>query len=394
MFSRYILILLGAMLFQHGLSQSLEGSVMLNDTTPATFATIYIPELRIGTITDQNGRYLLDEIPLGTYDVEYSHLGYRTVKRKMHIDKAKRLAHDERLEEQPIQLTDVYITPNGEDPAHYILRHVAEQASVNRKRMQRYDATLNLNFHAQDLDFIPALLPKAVNWVLKSFLKAEHMGAIYDFCSSQQQVDSRLSLVHHFVKGKTQYADERVLSSTPSMPDKVAKQLFRGTHVEIFDALYGDDLSYGRKALKKSKFNYRLLGTIEEQGMIIDVLESKSLNNDSIKETTTLYVIEDNWGILRKEVDTQAMYNRTECRDVGGGIYLPVSRVETPKMAGLDLTKDLREIMADMEKDKEEMGSIGRNIYERLRKLVESGRKLNPYTSSGYNIQYRNVVVK
>lgn len=91
-------------------AQSLEGCVMLNDSTPAAYATIYVPALGLGTITDQDGRYLLDEIPLGTHSVEYSYLGYRTARRDLIIDKAGRMAHDERLEEQPIELT-MYTSP-------------------------------------------------------------------------------------------------------------------------------------------------------------------------------------------------------------------------------------------------------------------------------------------
>ena len=40
-------------------AQSLEGCVTLNDSTPAAYATIYLPALGLGTITDQDGRYLI-----------------------------------------------------------------------------------------------------------------------------------------------------------------------------------------------------------------------------------------------------------------------------------------------------------------------------------------------
>lgn len=374
-------------------AQSLEGCVILNDTTPAAYATIYLPKLGIGTITDHDGRYLIADLPLGTHEVEYSHLGYRTVKRNLIIDREKRMAHDERLEEQPIKLNDVYVTPNGEDPAIYILSHVAEQAAANRKRLASYDASVVHTFHAQDVDFIPAILPSAVNFLIKTVVRAARMGAIYNLCTQNERVDARLSSEHHFAKGKTRYANEHVLSSTPALTPKATEQLFRLTHSELFDELYGEDLSYGSKAIRKGYCQYKLKGTIEEDGKVIDVLEY-SRQHDGYHCTTTLYVIEDIWGILRTEFLDNNMYERTECRDIGGGIYLPISQMQDPKMGNINFDEMVKaykegELTFDQDMDKQE-----RKVFERLSNYIENGRKLQPCMTSGYNIQYRNVVVK
>ncbi len=45
-------------------AQTLEGQVVLGETGPAAYATIYVPSTGMGTVTDQDGRYLLD-VPRG-----------------------------------------------------------------------------------------------------------------------------------------------------------------------------------------------------------------------------------------------------------------------------------------------------------------------------------------
>lgn len=374
-------------------AQSLEGCVMLNDSTPAAYATIYVPALGLGTITDQDGRYLLDEIPLGTHSVEYSYLGYRTARRDLIIDKAGRMAHDERLEEQPIALSDVYITPNGEDPAIYILRKVAEKAAINRKRLASYNASVTHTFHAQDIDFLPVVLPKTYRWALKALVKTFRLGAIYDVCTQNEKVDAKLSLQHHYAKGKTKYANERLISSTPALPDKAKEQLFKLTHDDIFDLLYGDNLPWGSKAIKKGYCQFKLKGTIEENGQVIDVLTS-SITHGEFSYNQVLYIIEDNWGILRMESNTPNEYERTECRDIGGGIYLPVSQISDPKMINFNLAEQIQTFKAEQAEKGEKLSKTEQKMIDRLEQFIANGRNLRPCMTSGYNIKYSQVEIR
>lgn len=374
-------------------AQSLEGCVMLNDSTPAAYATIYVPALGLGTITDQDGRYLLDEIPLGTHSVEYSYLGYRTARRDLIIDKAGRMAHDERLEEQPIALSDVYITPNGEDPAIYILRKVAEKAAINRKRLASYDASVTHTFHAQDIDFLPVVLPKTYRWALKALVKTFRLGAIYDVCTQNEKVDAKVSLQHHYAKGKTKYDNERLISSTPTLPDKAKEQLFKLTHHDIFDLLYDDDLPWGSKAIKKGYCQFKLKGTIEENGHVIDVLVS-SINHGKFSYNQVLYIIEDNWGILRMESNTPNEYERTECRDIGGGIYLPVSQISDPKMLNFNLAEQIQTFKAEQTEKGEKLSKTEQKMIDRLEQFIANGRNLRPCMTSGYNIKYSQVEIR
>lgn len=377
-------------------AQTLEGQVVLGETGPAAYATIYVPSTGMGTVTDQDGRYLLD-VPRGQAEVEYSFLGYRTVKRQMVFNEVKRYAHDERLEEQPLNLNDVYVTPTGEDPALYILRKVAEKAKANRKRLKHYEVQKEYVFHAQDVDFLPAVLPKPVMWTINTLIKAKHRGAIWEHCCTNEQVDARLSAQMVYDKGSIKYMNEKLLSATPAMSSKAREQLFKMAHEDPFDKLYGSETDYNEKTLKKGKCQYKLKGTIEENGQVIDVLVNENAGDEDSPAVSTLYVMEDNWCILRCEVVSNESRERTECREVSDGLYLPVSYLEEPTFASIDLNKMIEEYKAEQAEEKrkgeKDVDPTERKIMERLERYAQKHGKFKPCVATSYSISYSNVQI-
>lgn len=72
-------IVLSAFLLSQNYRGELVGSVVDNKTRePLPFASVYIVELpNYGTVTDTNGTFILKSIPVGTYSIKVSLLGYR-----------------------------------------------------------------------------------------------------------------------------------------------------------------------------------------------------------------------------------------------------------------------------------------------------------------------------
>lgn len=335
MLTKLILLALSLGLIGSVRAQNLSGRVLLSDTVAAPYATIYLPALGQGTVTDGNGYYWLENLPAGNFEVEFSHLGYRTVKRSLVISSISDTTHDETLQEQPIALNEVYVTPTGEDPAIYILNKVAERAVANRRQLQYYEATMGYIFQSDNLDLLTTSVPKPVLWIARTALRARNRGAIFEFCLDHKAVDARLSSDLCYDHGKTTYSHEIVLSSTPAMSDKASAQLFRSTHKDLYDILYSTSADYSTKALKKGKCKYQLKGTVEENGLVIDVLENPHSKDNSNEGPRTLYVVEGDWGILRMEHKGSEVYERIECRNVEG-VYLPVSRVLKNAFSSLD----------------------------------------------------------
>lgn len=376
-------------------AQTLSGRIMLNDSVPAAFATVFVSTTGQGTIADNEGNYMLEALPSGDHEVEFSYIGFRTEQQSVGISGTEDEVLDVMLNEQPLNLSEVFVTPTGEDPAVYILRKVSEQAAINRKRLKAYDASVVHAFHAQDVDFVPAILPSAFEWVIKATMKTMRMGEIYELCTRNERVDVRMSVTNHFASGKTKYLDEHVVSSSPALTAKAEQQLFRICQSDLFDQLYGKDMLYFRDLKKggKGEFAYKLKGTIEEQGRTIDVLEHIS-KRDSLTITSTVYVVEDNWGILRSELHfMDGSLFRTECRDIGGGIFMPVIEVSDPHVVTIDAGM-IQEEKEKMEASGEKMGRMERKMFERMERILATRGSLQPCMTFGYNIQYRNVVIE
>lgn len=377
-------------------AQTLSGRVMLNDSVPAAYATVYVPVTRQGTVTDPDGHYLID-LPQGKVEVEFSYLGYRTENHQMVVEGAMPYIHDECLAEQPLNLNDVYVTPTGEDPAVYILRKVANQAKVNSRRLKHYEAHKEYVFHSQDADFLPAVLPKPIMWALNTLMKSMHRGALWEYCCSHEQTDARMTMQMICDDGRISYKNEKLHSATPSMSEKAREQLFKTAHEDPFEKLYGNDTDYNPKTLKKNKCKYKLKGTIEENGMVIDVLVNENAGDEEDPAVSTLYVIEDNWCILRSEVISKTSRELTECRNVGNGVYLPVSFLNEPTFASLDLDKMIEKHKAELAERKQQGGkedATERKFLQRVERYASTHSTFKPSVANSYRISYSNVQLK
>ena len=63
---------------------SLSGHVTdASDKSPLVGVTIYIPELSLGTTTDENGNYVIADLPLKTITLQISYLGHQTIIKKI-----------------------------------------------------------------------------------------------------------------------------------------------------------------------------------------------------------------------------------------------------------------------------------------------------------------------
>lgn len=82
MLGRIVILIIGCFfgclnLYAQPLTQTIKGTILDTDTqTPLIGATVFIPSLEVGTTTDIDGQFRLENIPLGRYDIVASYLGY------------------------------------------------------------------------------------------------------------------------------------------------------------------------------------------------------------------------------------------------------------------------------------------------------------------------------
>ena len=98
----FLLILMAMSIALSGASQTLQGVVMLNDTTPCAYATVFVPSISRGVAANELGQYTLDELPAGTFQVEFACMGQQTVRRELELSKGQTTIHNEMLAEKLI----------------------------------------------------------------------------------------------------------------------------------------------------------------------------------------------------------------------------------------------------------------------------------------------------
>jgi len=115
MYKKIIFFILISLFITHQLNaQSLSGTV-INDSThqPVEGASVYLPQLKLGSVTDAKGNYKITSIPKGTYEIEVSSVGYATLTKQLSINEA--LTLDFTLSESATNLCGVICTCLGNE---------------------------------------------------------------------------------------------------------------------------------------------------------------------------------------------------------------------------------------------------------------------------------------
>jgi len=139
-----IIVLLGIWIIssaQYTKAQTgIRGMVSNTEGTPLPWATVYVEELKMGTITNLQGIFEFPA-PQGFYTLSFRHLGYRSESRKVAINEGFSEVNVP-LEAQVVVLPIVSITSSSEDPAYAIMRKAIAAARYYRMLVQSYEATI------------------------------------------------------------------------------------------------------------------------------------------------------------------------------------------------------------------------------------------------------------
>jgi iron complex outermembrane receptor protein len=86
----------------------LSGTIVNKENTPLEAVSVYIPDLKTGTVTNKEGKYILKNIPQGNWLVEFSLIGHRSHAEKLTIKGATHLNYS--LVATSYELNEVVVT--------------------------------------------------------------------------------------------------------------------------------------------------------------------------------------------------------------------------------------------------------------------------------------------
>ncbi len=142
--------------FQAFPQSSLQGTITGKDNQPISGATVYIPNLNHGTITDFNGDYVLSNIKDGTYTVVVQMLGHQTKTKDFTFQNSMTITFNVILQEDLSSLEEVVVSASRH--SEYLSEIPASVTIVGPAKLQEFSkATSNIS---EILEFtVPGLAP-------------------------------------------------------------------------------------------------------------------------------------------------------------------------------------------------------------------------------------------
>lgn len=365
---------------------SLEGRVFLRDTTllPGDFVMVYCQACGTGTLSDENGFYRLDlkDAP-GNVKIEFSRIGYASAYIELTGREEGILIEDVILEPQELMLTAAYVTPEGMDPARFIMSKLWETAKGNRKKQTDYKADITYDVATHELPVLAGVVSKGMLGLVKFTAAVNGYGPLVRYCLQNDDLSATVSLSREVRKGKAKDYGHTIVCHGEELPEKVKEDIMAlFGMVNLFDLIYGETTNWGQKFSKDHVFT--LDGTYEYGDKLVDVLE---WSDPKQRVRAVVHIVEEDWGILKVQMFTsEGEVLRCEARDSGNGVYMPVSFVLKPAvtMVRAEQIPELIEYVKNTDKFK-------KGMKERAVKMLEShlGSDFNPYISFGFNIRYR-----
>ena len=137
----HLIIAIGAYLLLPVLSKaqnnnerySLSGIIVTSSGFPLPSASVYISDIKKGSIADANGNYKINNIPSGTYLVEIKYIGYKTILQNIYFNENK--VQNFSMVISVTEENEIVIT--GSSKATSIKRNPIPIVSINRRFLQQ-----------------------------------------------------------------------------------------------------------------------------------------------------------------------------------------------------------------------------------------------------------------
>jgi hypothetical protein len=193
--------------------QSIKGNIKNTEGEAVAYATVYIQELKQGTVTNTKGDYELKLAP-GKYTVVYQSLGYAPDIKNITLG-VNQLTINVVLQVQFYEIPEVRITASGEDPAYGIMRKVIGLAPYYLNQVDSYKATVYLkgNLHLKKI-------PKIIQRRMKIEARSESTGESVSSTTMKAGDTYMMESVNEIeFKAPDRYV-QRVISSRSTFPDQ------------------------------------------------------------------------------------------------------------------------------------------------------------------------------
>ena len=366
------MLLLSSALLAEALT--LKGRVGTDDASALPYASVYLPDVKIGATTDLDGNYRLRNVPTGRHTIVVSYVGYAT--QTFDISFEDDVQQDVILHEQEVTLSEIFVTPTGESIERFILSQVVGKTRKLSKVVSHFGLTRSVRTEQRNNQMKTVFAPHIK--VVDIALGLLGLKKVFHYVMDNPDFKIELSFNGTYDKGKLGAEEYFFGQCQPAMDREVqaswAKMLQKHNAGIGYDEVY-ERMANIKKELEKmdrkspgeSAKALRYIGGYEENGHSIHILGYKD----------RMYHIVDGCWQIRRVVRNSSTNRVCGCMEFGElvkDVYLPVS-VYMEQDLGVDkLIKDNLEDLKKMKTDQmkpSELEKHRRQIAD-LERLLES----------------------
>lgn len=268
----------------------LKGVVKDNKGEPLPFATVFIQGTTTGTAANAEGEYLLNLQP-GTYKVTAQYMGFEPSAFNVTITGNETIIHDYKLKEQSLNMKEVVVKANGEDPAYAIIRKAIKRRKFHLDQVKSFQSDIYLKGLLGTRKTPKRLLGQKIE---KEDLGVDSTGkGILYLCEEEATYYSKGSKERTIIKAVRESGNPNGLGLS-KMPPVVT---FYENNVNVFQGVNprGFISPISENALLYYRYKYE--GEFRENGYVIDKIKVSPKRQYEPLFEGYIYIVEEDWAI-------------------------------------------------------------------------------------------------
>jgi hypothetical protein len=296
-------------------SQGVKGRLTDSKNNPVPYTAIYDETTYAGTTCNADGYYELNLEP-GNHSMVFKAMGYYLVRRQIVLSDQP-LILDIQLNEQPIELKEVVITPGREDPAYAIMRKAIGLAPYHLNQVKEYTADVYLRGTMQIIK-IPKIIAKHVVISVNEKTTAIKSGDVFLEESVNQvqfhapdKYDRKVISFHSTFPGNTKDVNPMEFINT---------SLYQPKTDNIISPLASNAFSY---------YTFRYEGFFDEGEYVVFKIKVTPKHNSQQLMKGTIYIVDKLWCLHSADVAVQMFFGNLGYKiiysPVKSNVWLPIS---------------------------------------------------------------------
>lgn len=283
---KYTLFLL--VFTSHFIQAQITGTIHNSDGEALPFATIFIDGTSKGTTSNEEGEFKLD-LESGNYVVIFQYVGYKQKKEEVTLGSGPKILNIV-LEKEIVNLEEIVISANAEDPAYPIIRKAIAKRKYYKNQIQTYTSKAYTKGIIKFLEAPEKILGQEIG-DLGGILDSARTGIVY---LSEAESDIYFKSPNKF--------KEVMISSIVSGDDQGFSFNEAGPRDFI---LYKNFIGLGGRNIASPisenaflYYKYKLIGSIlDEQGHLINKIQVIAKNDYGPAFFGFIYITEELWNI-------------------------------------------------------------------------------------------------